>query len=443
MNSITIYSPRPAVSTPLPRIRGLVLVGGAIVGLFCVGGGVWSALAPLESAAMASGIVEVESSRKTVQHLEGGIIGKILVRDGEAVTAGQPLIRLDDTKARTSLGALQGQLWDALAREARLVAERDGAAQPAYPEELTEHATEPAIATVIAGQNKIFQTRRTLEASKIELIHQRIAETHEEIVGLQAQEAAARKRIGFINEEIGGVKQLVDKGLAPKPRLLALQRDLADIEGKRAENIAQIARAQQTIAESQVSILNQQNDTQNEVANQLRDTQKQTHELRQQIQAASDVLARIEVKAPEAGVVTDLRVHTPGGVINAGEPLLDLVPGQDKMIVTAQVRPEDIDVVRAGLPALVRLLPYRQRRTPPIEGKVTYLSADRMIDKHTNQPYYAAKIAVDEAKLAALGDVEMLPGMPTEVMIKTGNTTPALYALAPILDSFGRAFREK
>jgi HlyD family secretion protein len=442
MTDITIYVPPIVAPSPMPRIRNLVLVGGLIGVVFVLGGGVWATLAPLQSAVSSSGVVEVESSRKTVQHLEGGIVGAILVHDGEKVVAGQPLIRLDDTKARTTLGALQGQMWDAQARAARLIAERDGMDRPTYPASLTSHASDPSVAAIIAGQNKVFQTRRELQTSKIDMIGKRILATGDEIVGLRAQEAAATQRIGLINEEIKGIKELVDKGLERKPRLLGLQRDLADIQGRHGDTVAQIARAQQTIAESEVSIINTRNDAQNEVAGQLTDAQKQMHEFGQQMQAASDVLDRIEVRAPQDGVVTDLQIHTTGGVITAGEKLLDLVPN-DKVIVSAQIRPEDIDVVRTGLPALVRLLPYKTRRTPPIDGKLIYVSADRLIDKATNQPYYAAKIRVDQAKLEALGDVEMLPGMPAEVSIETGKTTPAIYALSPILDSFHRAFGEK
>src|SRR6185437_701334 len=372
-----------------------------------------------------------------------GMIGAILVHDGEHVTAGQPLIRLDDTKARTKLAALRGQLWDAQAGEARLIAERDGADQPHYPKSLTDRSGEPAIAQILNGQNKIFQTRRSLQKSRSDLIQQRIAETGDEITGLRAQVSAADRRITLIQEEITGVKQLVDKGLAPKPRLLSLQRDLAEIQGKRGDMLAQIARAQQSIVESQVTILNQENDNQKEVAENLRDTQKKIHELGEKIQEAADVLSRIEVRAPEDGVVTDLRVHTPGGVVAAGEPLLDLVPQKDHLIIEAQVRPEDIDVVRVGLSSLIHLTPYKRRRTPPIDGTVEYVSADRLIDKHTNQPYYAVKIKVDEDELKRAVGIELIPGMPAEVMIKTGETTVAMYALQPILDSFHRAFHEK
>jgi HlyD family secretion protein len=424
--------------------RGIAIAGLATVVLFIGVFGVWSIFAPLESAAMGPGVVEAESSRKTIQHLEGGIIGEILVQDGDAVHAGQTLIRLDDTKPRTTLFALKGQFWDALAREARLVAERDDKDAIQWPARLEAQKDDPAVAQVLAGQQRIFTTRRELFDSKRQVIEQRIAQVNEEIAGYRAQEAAARQRITLINEEIKGVKELAEKGLERKPRLLQLQRDLADIEGRRGELAAQIAKAQQTIAESEVQIINQQNDTQNDVATQLRDTQQKIHELAEQMQAASDVLSRIEVKAPQDGVVTDLKVHTRGGVIQAGEPLMDLVPARDKLVVTVQVRPEDINVVREGLTAHVRLIPYKQRRTPQIDGVVTYVSADRLVDKRTNQPYYAAKVRLDADELEKLhGEVELYPGMPAEAMIKTGESTVALYALAPIVDSFHRAFREK
>jgi HlyD family secretion protein len=444
--SLAVADDLPALppKSPLGMARGIAIAGLATVALFIGVFGVWSIFAPLESAAMGPGVIEAESSRKTIQHLEGGIIGEILVKDGDAVHAGQTLIRLDDTKPRTTLLALKGQYWDALAREARLVAERDGKDAIQWPAKLEAQKDDPAVAQVLAGQQRIFTTRRELFDSKRQVIEQRIAQVNEEIAGYRAQEAAAQRRIVLINEEIKGVKELAEKGLERKPRLLQLQRDLAEIEGRRGELAAQIAKAQQTIAESEVQIINQQNDTQNEVANQLRDTQQKIHELAEQMQAASDVLSRIEVKAPQDGVVTDLKVHTRGGVIQAGEPLMDLVPARDKLIVTVQVRPEDINVVREGLTAHVRLIPYKQRRTPQIDGVVTYVSADRLVDKRTNQPYYATKVRLDADELEKLqGEVELYPGMPAEAMIKTGESTVALYALAPILDSFHRAFREK
>jgi HlyD family secretion protein len=446
MTMITIHpaAPPQVPASPLARARELVLAGSALVGIFVIGAGTWSAMAPLESAAVAMGTVVSESSRKTVQHLEGGIIRQILVHDGDAVAAGQVLIRLDDTKARTSLEALQGQLWDAKAREARLVSERDGADQVVFPPELVPADAGPALAAALSGQEKIFETRRMLQQSKIAAIHERINQVHEEINGHEAEMAGLHRRTVLLQEEIAGIRELVSKGLERKPRLLELERDLAETEGRTGDTTAQIAKSKQVIAESEIDILSLQNDEQKEVADELRETQKKRHELEEQVQEAADVLARTEVKAPESGIVTDLRIHTPGGVVSAGEALLDLVPDADRLVVEAQVRPEDIDRVHEGLPAQVRLLPYKQRRTPPLDAKVIYVSADRLVDKRTNLPYYAAKLRVDDAALAALGsDVKMVPGMPSEAMIKTGVSTVAIYALSPILDSFHRAFREK
>ena len=445
MTTITILPDHPAAPpTPLARMRELVLAGSALIGIFVIGAGTWAVMAPLESAAVAGGTVVSDSHRKTVQHLEGGIIAQILVHDGDGVKAGQTLLRLDDTKPRTTLAALTGQLSDAKAREARLLAERDGADTIEFPPDLAAATGDPTVAAALAGQQKIFDTRRSLLESKMAAIRERINQVHEEITGHEAEVAALQKRTALLQEEIGGVKELVAKGLERKPHLLQLQRDLADMEGKRGDTMAQIAKARQTIAESEVDILSLKNDRQKEVADELRETQKKRHELEEQAQAAADVLVRTEVKAPEDGTVTELRVHTPGGVVQAGEALLDLVPQADRLVVEAQVRPEDIDRVHEGLAAEVRLLPYKQRRTPPIDATVIYVSADRLVDKHSNQPYYAAKLRVDERQLEALGgEVKLVPGMPSEAMIKTGETTVAIYALSPIIDSFHRAFGEK
>ena len=432
----------PVPQTPLPRMRKLAVIGSALIGVFVFGFGIWAIFAPLESAAIANGSVVSESSRKTIQHLEGGIIAQILVHDGDVVQAGQTLLRLDDTKARTSLAALQGQLWDARAREARLIAERDGAASIAFPTDMTANSG-PGAAAALAGQQQIFSTRHSLQQSKAAAIRERINQVNEEINGHKAEVVALEQRMALLKQEIAGVMELVSKGLERRPRLLSLQRDLAEMEGKRGDTMAQIAKAKQVIAESEVDILSLQNDKQKDVADDLRETQKKITELREQVRQAADVLARIEVKAPEAGTVTDLRVHTPGGVINPGEALLDLVPQADRLVVEARVRPEDIDRVHEGLPAQVRLMPYKQRRTPPLDATVTYVSADLLTDKRTNENYYAARLRLDEKELASLVDVKMVPGMPSEAMIKTGETTAALYALSPILDSFHRAFREK
>ena len=407
-----------------------------------LGFGIWSAFASLESAAIASGIVESELSRKTIQHLEGGIVRQILVADGDAVRTGQILIALDDTRIRAEVQSLQGQLWDATAREARLQAEQQGQEQllfSARPE--TEPKWSALAATILKAQQGIFEARRQVFQSQVAVIGEKRLQVEKEIVGLKAQEVAVGQRVGIAREELDMVATLVAKGLERRPRLLTLEREVADLQGRRGEIAAHISRAEQVINESQATILKLESDRQHEVAQALREAQNQLFQLRERLRSAEDQLARTEVKAPEDGVVTELRIHTPGGVIGAGAALMDLVPRQDRLIVTARVKPEDIDVVHPGLNADVHLLPYNQRRAPRLSGTVTHVSADRLVDKRTEQPYYATKIRVQDSRMAA-NDIRIIPGMPAQVFITTGRGTVALYALRPLLDSFHSAFSE-
>jgi len=317
---------------------------------------------------------------------------------------------------------------------------------------VSQAETNPDLAQSLSGQRDIFTSHRNVINSKIAGIRHKIDQSNDEIQGLKAQDASAQTKANLILSEINDMRTLVERGLERRSRLSQLQRDQADIEGARGQYAAQIDRAQQAIAENQVAILSAWYDAANDTAKDLRETEGKIHELEEQVRANADVLARVIVRAPQDGIVTNLRIHTLGGVVKPGDSLLDLVPRSDRMIVNARVRPEDMDLVRAGLPAMVRLLPYKQRRTPPIEGTVTYISPDRLIDDRTDnsqpasqlgQPYFLAKVAIDETALKSVPNVELVPGMPAEVMIKTGKTTVALYALSPILDSFDRAFREK
>lgn len=425
------------------RLRGVTWTGNLLVCGFVIGLGAWSAYAPLESAAIAAGTVESESSRKTIQHLEGGIVRQILVADGDVVHAGQTIISLEDTKARAEAQSLRGQLWEATAREARLRAEQYGEGAVSFPAELEmAQRASPQVSAVLAGQQGIFETRRQVFQSQAAVSREKRSQVEKEIEGLRAQEGAASRRIEIVREEAATVATLVSKGLERRPRLLNLERELADIEGRRGEIVAQISRAGQVINESEAVLLKLEHDRQSEIAQSLREVQNQIFQIRERLQSADDQLLRTAVKAPEDGVVTDLRIHTPGGVIGAGAPLMDLVPRQDRLIVVARVRPEDIDVVRPGLSAEVNLLPYNQRRVPPLHGSVMHVSADRLVDKRTDQPYYAAKIRVQDPASVGVEDVRIIPGMPAQVFIKTGRGTVALYALKPLLDSFHGAFRE-
>jgi HlyD family secretion protein len=430
-------------AAPAPQLRGVAWTGNFLIGFFVLGFGIWSVVAPLKSAAIASGIVEPESSRKTIQHLEGGIVRQILIKNGDVVSAGQVLIRLDDIKPRTESNRLNGQLWDAKARQARLLSEQAEKDRIVLSDELQVAAsTIPEVHSILAGQQKIFETRREVARSQIVVIQRKMAQIQQEIVGLQAQQVALSARADIVRKEIDTITALVTKKLERQSRLLDLMRENADINGQLGETAAQIARAEQAISEAQADLLKFESDRQNEIAQSLRDTESQLLQLGEQMRAVDDQLSRAEIKSPEDGVVTDLHIHTAGGVVGAGEPLLDLVPKEDRLIVTARVRPEDINVVHIGLPAKVHLLPYDQRRVPLLSGTVVYVSADRLVDKQSGQSYYAATIRVSQEELATMKDVILVPGMPVQALIETGQSTVAFYALRPVLDSFNRAFRE-
>src|ERR1700739_2127866 len=414
------WCPNPTPATPRTALRGITLVGNFLVLCFVLGLGTWSSFAPLESAAIASGVVEPESSRKTIQHLEGGIVRNILVSDGDVVHSGQTLITLDDTRARAEVESLRAQLWDAMAREARLLAEQQERDRVAFPPALQAIAEQNSVvAALLSAQRDIYQTRHEVFESQLAIITQKKSESMEEIQGLKAQAAAAAQRSAIVGEELSMVADLVEKGLERRPRLLNLQREMADIEGRRGEIAAQISRAEQVANESNATRYKLESDRQNDIAQSLREAQNQKFQLREKLLCAEDQLSRTEVKSPEDGVVTELRIHTPGGVIGAGAPLLDLVPRQDRLIVTARLRPEDIDVVYPGLKAEVHLLPYNQRRVPRLKGTVMQVSADRLVDKRTDEPYYATKIRVEDPRIAER-HIKIIPGMPAQVFITTG-----------------------
>jgi len=329
-----------------------------------------------------------------------------------------------------------------MAREARLLAEQQDRDRVSFPAELQAVAERNAPAAgLLSAQRNIYETRHEVFESQLAIINQKKSEITEEIQGLKAQAAAAAQRSAIVSEELDMVATLVDKGLERRPRLLNLQREMADVEGRRGEVAAQISRAEQVINESNATRYKLESDRQNDIAQSLREAQNQKFQLREKLLGAEDQLSRTEVKAPEDGVVTELRIHTPGGVIAAGAPLLDLVPRQDRLIVTARLRPEDIDVVYPGLKAEVHLLPYNQRRVPRLKGTVMQVSADRLVDGRTEQSYYSTKIRVEDPRIAEQ-HIRIIPGMPAQVFITTGHTTVALYALRPLIDSFHTAFHE-
>lgn len=423
--------------------RGALLFGLVVLAVFFGGFGTWAALAPLESAAVATGRVVVEGNRRTVQHLEGGIIGEILVREGSIVEAGDALIVLDETQSRSMYGIVHGRRLQAAAREARLLAERDGLETIAFPAWLVELArSDSEIEGILAAQRRILASNRDRFESQAAILEKRSDQFREEIVGLQAEIRAADQEMVHIREELEDVRFLVERGLGRKARLLALQRQEAEITGRRARNVAAIARARQSISESELRISDLESTRLNEVVQELREVQAELGDLRERGMAAEDVLTRTVIRAPVSGEVVNLRVFTPGGVIAPGEAVLDIVPLDETRIIQAQVDPNDIDSVYRGLDAKIRLSSLSARITPTLDGVVETVSADRLVDERTGRAFYETRIRLKPGELAKLGGVSLYPGMPAEVMIITGTRTALDYLIRPISGTISRGMRE-
>jgi HlyD family type I secretion membrane fusion protein len=403
----------------------------------------WGALAPIDSAAIATGSVVLDANRKTIQHLEGGIIAEILVREGDTVEKGQPLLRLSETNARARQEILTNQRRAAIANEARLVAERDGKDFIEFPKELLVNQDNPDTKELLEGQVQLFDSRRKAVTGQVNIIAQRVNQLKDEIDGLKAQERGTSEQMALIEEEVKTVAKLVEKGQGLKPRLLALKREASSLKGKRGEYLSLIARAEQSIGENKLQSFNVKNESQREVVDSLRQLQEKVADVTERLRASQDILERIIIAAPQAGVVTDLRFHTIGGVIPPGQKILDIIPQDDKLVVEAQVDPRDIDIVHPGLSARVRLSAYKVRFVPPLQGIVHHVSPDKFIDQATGRSFYVARILVDQRQLEELENVELYPGMPADVLIVTGERTFLSYLFDPITGSFNKAFREQ
>lgn len=405
----------------------------------------WSAFAPLSSAVVAGGIVNPDSRTKTVQHLEGGIIREILVSDGSLVAAGQDLLILDDTRARASVAMLSAQYRAALATETRLTAERDHLDRVAFPPELLAAAVNPEVQQSLAAESARFDARRDALAGEKSILEQRILQLNEEMAGWQAQRVAADGQLALLGEEIQVVQKLVADGHERKPRLLALQRAAKQTEGERGRFMGEIARTKQGIGEARLRISQLSTTMSREVADELKEVQNRRYDLQERLRAAEDSLTRTRIKAPQAGTVVRLGFFTPEGVIPPAAAILDIVPADDRTIVEARIRPDDINNVRVGMSAQVWPTAFNLRRTPPLSGVVEYISADRIVERGLDKPYYFARIEIDPQSAAHLpnGIKALIPGMPTEVIVESDTHTLMDYILSPISRSMRHAFREK
>jgi epimerase transport system membrane fusion protein len=423
------------------RRLGLIVVA-LVFGVF----GAWSALAPLSSAALAPGIVMVDTYRKQVQHLEGGIVKSILIKDGDSVAKDQVLLTLEDTQPKAQLEVLKGQYFISAAREARLIAQRDGNKEVAYPADLLEAQADPRVADAIRVQTQTFTVRKSAHEGEIAVLQRQIEQLRAKAAGLRSQKQSRDRLVNSYRGELEDFDSLLKEGYVEKQKVRELERNLAQSEGQQGEFISDIAATELQVSETELKILQLKKDLQREVAKELVEVQASLFELREKIQSLEDTVRRTIVRAPESGMVLALSVHTLGAVVPPGGHILDIVPQGEKLILEARVSPLDIDRVKLGQTAEVRFTAFKTRETPRLEGKLIALSADRLADDRNPEvpPYYLARVEVTAQGLKDLANqhLELVPGMPAEVLIHTGERTLLQYLSRPLTDTFARSFIE-
>ena len=406
---------------------------------------IWSVAAPIDGAVIAAGQVVVETNRKAVQHLEGGVIGAIHVREGDRVEAGAVVARLDDTMQKANLGLIDGQLTELYARRARLEAERDRLDEMAPPRGAPEILGASLFSAKMAGQQQLFDARRATRRMQTALLEERIVQQNERIGGLGAQIASLRDQNRLITDELAGVRDLHAQGFAPLTRVRELEREAKRLGGERGAFQASVAEAESIIAEARLEIERLREAGREEAITELRDAEVSISELEERRIAALDALRRTEILAPQSGRVLGLAVHTIGGVIAPGAPLMEIVPENDRLQVAAQVAPQDVDKLRPGQETLVRFSVFGSRRTPETDGTVSRISADAMTDDVTGLSYYLVIIDIPEGEdlSTLLNGANLVPGMPVETFIRTGAKPAISYLLKPLTDSMARSMREE
>ncbi|MFZ5672892.1 MAG: HlyD family type I secretion periplasmic adaptor subunit [Pseudomonadota bacterium] len=416
-------------------IRRYLLAGVASLGLLVAGVGGLAAMTKLSGAVIAPGRLVVDTNVKKVQHPSGGVIGAIRVREGDPVKAGQLLVRLDATVTEANLAIVSKSLDEFEARQARLEAERDGAETISFPEGLPSD--------LMAGETSLFRLRYEVRAGKRAQLKERIAQLGDEISGLGQQKTAKAREMTLIADELDGIRKLWKQKLVSIGRVTLLERDAARLEGEHGRLIAAIAQAKGRVSETELQILQIDQDFRSEVAGELRDVEAKIAEYSERKIAAGDQLKRIDIRAPQDGVVHQLTVHTVGGVVQGGETLMLIVPVSDELTVEARIAPQDIDQIAAGQDALLRLSAFNQATTPELAGRLVTVAADLTTDEKTGSGFYSARVRLPRSEIARLNGLALTPGMPAEVFFPTQERTILSYLVKPLSDQMERAFREE
>jgi membrane fusion protein, type I secretion system len=422
--------------------RHIVAIGVTAI-VLVIGLGGWAATTEFAGAVIAPGQVVVNSNVKKVQHPTGGIVGELRVRDGDHVKTGDIVVRLDDTQTRASLAIVTKALDEMAARQAREEAERDGADTVAFPQDLLDRMANPDVAKAVNGERRQFEIRRGAREGQRSQLKERIAQLNEEIRGQQAQVTSKENQIGWITKELEGVNELWRKNLVPYTRVTALERDKERLEGERGQLIATTAQTKGKITETELQILQIDQDMRSEVGKDLAEIRGKTAELVEKKVAAEDTLKRVDLRAPLDGIVHQLTVHTVGGVIAQGEVIMLIVPEADALEVEARIQPQDIDQVRIGQSAALRFSAFNQRTTPELYGEVSRLSADVTEDQKSGARYYTVRITVPQSEIARLEGLRIVPGMPVESFVQSSPRTVMSFLTKPFHDQISRAFRER
>jgi HlyD family secretion protein len=426
-----------------PSIRLHLIIGLAVVAVLAGGLGGWASTAEISGALIAPGSVVVDSNVKKVQHPTGGVVGELRARDGDLVKAGDVVVRLDDTVTRASLAIVVKTLNGLWARAARLEAEQRGVDRVRFPTMLTDQVGDLDVENVMASESKLFEVRTNGRIGQKAQLRERVTQLKEEIAGLQAQEKSKDQEIALVEKELTGVRDLYEKHLVQLSRLTTLERDAARLNGERAQYIAARAQAKGKITETELQIIQVDKDMVSEVSKDLREANDKIGEFVERKVTAEDQLRRVDIRAPQDGMVLQSTVHTVGGVITAGDAIMMIVPQADDLSVEAKVNPQDIDKLQIGQKTLLRLSAFNQRTTPELNGVVTRVSPDVTVDQRTGQGYYTIRVSMPAAEVARLGDVKLIPGMPVEAFVQTGDRTMLSYLIKPLSDQLMRAFREK